>query len=220
MSDRIAVFNDGRIEQVGAAGRGLRAARERVRRRLRRRLEPARARRPALHGPAGEDPHARRRRAAAAGAHVEAGRDRDVAYVGMVTRYLVDARRGRRASGRPPEPGGRPRARRSRAKGRQVRLELAPGAGVGRRRTEGGSRMTERKTRSDAGRPGAAGRAALSCASPRAAAATTRARRARSRGLGTTLEEIQAIGEGEGEVNLVAWAGYVEDGSTIRTSTG
>ena len=44
MSDRIAVFNHGRIEQVGHAGGGLRASGDRVRRRLRRRLERARAR--------------------------------------------------------------------------------------------------------------------------------------------------------------------------------
>ena len=28
------------------------------------------------------------------------------------------------------------------------------------------------------------------------------------------------VGEGEGEVDLIAWAGYVEDGSTDRRSTG
>jgi putative spermidine/putrescine transport system substrate-binding protein len=33
-------------------------------------------------------------------------------------------------------------------------------------------------------------------------------------GLGTSLEEIQANAQTEGQVNLVAWAGYVEDGST------
>ena len=31
MSDRMAVFNDGRIEQLGAPGRGLRAAADRLR---------------------------------------------------------------------------------------------------------------------------------------------------------------------------------------------
>ena len=30
----------------------------------------------------------------------------------------------------------------------------------------------------------------------------------------TGAEMLQSIGEGEGEVNLIAWAGYVEDGST------
>ncbi len=60
MSDRLAVFNDGQIVQVGAPRRGLRAPGQRVRRRLRGRLERARARRPPVHDPAGEDPPARR----------------------------------------------------------------------------------------------------------------------------------------------------------------
>ena len=41
MSDRIAVFSDGRIEQVGTPGRDLRAPGQRVRGRLRRHLERA-----------------------------------------------------------------------------------------------------------------------------------------------------------------------------------
>ena len=66
MSDRIAVFNDGRIEQVGSPARGVRAPGHAVRRRLRRHVEPAArpggARQVArpdrrLVGPAGEDPH-------------------------------------------------------------------------------------------------------------------------------------------------------------------
>ena len=48
MSDRIAVFNEGRIEQVSAPRRALRASGQRVRRRLRRRLQRDRARRRAL----------------------------------------------------------------------------------------------------------------------------------------------------------------------------
>ena len=39
MSDRLAVFNHGKVEQVGYAGRGLRTAGDRVRRRVRRDLE-------------------------------------------------------------------------------------------------------------------------------------------------------------------------------------
>ena len=50
MSDRIAVFNEGRVEQVGAPGRDLRAAGDPVRDRLRRGLQRARARRQAVHG--------------------------------------------------------------------------------------------------------------------------------------------------------------------------
>ena len=49
MSDRIAVFNEGRIEQVGTPEEIYERPAHRVRRRLRRRLEHARARRPALH---------------------------------------------------------------------------------------------------------------------------------------------------------------------------
>ena len=51
MSDRIAVFNHGRIEQVGTPAEVYERPRDGVRRRLRRRLEHARARRPALHDP-------------------------------------------------------------------------------------------------------------------------------------------------------------------------
>ena len=67
MGDRIAVMNDGRLEQVGTPARGLRGARERVRRRLRRlpgdelrarRPAPARARR-ARRGDRGRAPGAR-----------------------------------------------------------------------------------------------------------------------------------------------------------------
>ena len=47
MSDHVAVFNEGRIEQVGSPQRGLRAPGDRVRRRLRRHVEHPRARRPA-----------------------------------------------------------------------------------------------------------------------------------------------------------------------------
>ena len=60
MSDRIAVFNDGRIEQVSSPVELYERPDERVRRRLRRRLEPARARWEAVHGPAREGPAGRR----------------------------------------------------------------------------------------------------------------------------------------------------------------
>ena len=60
MSDRIAVFNEGRIEQVSPPAELYEHPQQRVRRRLRRRLEPARARRQRVHDPPGEDPAARR----------------------------------------------------------------------------------------------------------------------------------------------------------------
>ena len=51
MSDHVAVFNEGRIEQVGSPRDDLRAPRDRVRRRLRRHVEHPRAQRPPLQRP-------------------------------------------------------------------------------------------------------------------------------------------------------------------------
>ena len=67
MSDRLAVFNEGRIEQVGPPAEVYEHPAERVHRGLRRRLERDRAGRAPLHRPAGEDPHPRRRRGSRAG---------------------------------------------------------------------------------------------------------------------------------------------------------
>ena len=95
MSDRIAVFNRGRIEQVGPTGRGVRAPAERVHRGVRRGLERDRAGRSPLHGAAGEDSRARQTACSPPdGVHVEAGVVRDVQYVGPVTRYHVTLDRG------------------------------------------------------------------------------------------------------------------------------
>jgi len=91
MSDRLAVFNHGRIEQVGAPAEvyerpdsefiagfvGVSNMLERGGRRFTIRPEKVRL----LEGP--HD-----------GLHTEAGVVRDVAYVGMVTRYLVELREG------------------------------------------------------------------------------------------------------------------------------
>ena len=90
MSDRIAVFNEGRIEQVGAPADlyehpatefvasfvGISNMLERGGRRFTVRPEKIRIL-------AGSD-------TPEGGAHVEEGRIREVIYVGMVTRYLVD----------------------------------------------------------------------------------------------------------------------------------
>ena len=121
MSDRLAVFNQGRIEQVGAPAEVYEQPATRVRRRLRRRLERARARRPPLHGPPGEDPHARRRASRRSG-RARRGRARSRRRLRRAGHaLLVDARRGRRAARRRPEPRDVARARRSR-RGTQVRV--------------------------------------------------------------------------------------------------
>jgi putative spermidine/putrescine transport system ATP-binding protein len=94
MSDRIAVFNDGRIEQVGPPAElyekpatefvagfvGVSNLLERNGRRFTVRPEKIR-----IVGEAD---------ASAPGAHVETGRIREVVYVGMVTRYVVDLDEG------------------------------------------------------------------------------------------------------------------------------
>ena len=74
MSDRIAVFNEGRIEQVGEPEEVYERPAQRVRRRLRRGLERRRARRRPLHGPAGEGAAAGRGRARPTGSRSRAGR--------------------------------------------------------------------------------------------------------------------------------------------------
>ncbi len=63
MSDRIAVFNEGRIEQVSPPFELYEQPVDRIRRGLRRRLQRPRARRRAVHDPAREDraPRARQR---------------------------------------------------------------------------------------------------------------------------------------------------------------
>jgi putative spermidine/putrescine transport system ATP-binding protein len=92
MSDRLAVFNHGRIEQVGAPAEvyerpgsefiagfvGVSNVLERGGRRFTIRPEKIRLLENGSHD----------------GLHTEAGVVRDVAYVGMVTRYLVDLERG------------------------------------------------------------------------------------------------------------------------------
>ena len=90
MSDRIAVFNDGRIEQVGTPAEVYEEPANRVRLRVRRRLERARARRAPVHDPAREGGDGRVAGDSADGLVTEPGRIRDVAYAGMITRYLVE----------------------------------------------------------------------------------------------------------------------------------
>ena len=108
MSDRIAVFNEGRIEQVGTPAEDVyeRPANA-LRRRLRRRLQRARARRTRRS-------RSGRRRCGCSTASEAArraarrARDRSATSLtrGCITRYLGRPRRGRRAASRPPEPRG------------------------------------------------------------------------------------------------------------------
>ena len=97
MSDRLAVFNAGRIEQVGRPRGGLRAAGDAVRGRVRRDVQPAlRGGGPAdpgqgrhVHDPAREDPAHTTRGTARADEVAADGRVREVVYLGPDTRYIV-----------------------------------------------------------------------------------------------------------------------------------
>ena len=116
MSDRIAVFNHGRIEQVGTPAEVYERPATRVRRRLRRHLEPlrcrprARARRGRrLQRPPGEDPRRVRTRPPPSAEVARApGTVVEVVYVGAVTRFVVDLDAGG-TPGRPAAEHERPR---------------------------------------------------------------------------------------------------------------
>ena len=263
MSNRIAVFNNGRIEQVGHAPRDLRARRRRrsspafvgtsnvlvdatrsapAARRRRRPLvapgaDPRRRRRPTparssstacveRHPvPRRRVPRPRRRSTTASHlARQRAERRRDRLAPGdtvrlawprptpsrsadtgtairrsrepCTTRPTIDDRRSSRARASPAHSVRRRRRRRRR------RGHDGAGGDAGvpprRRRDDGGSRRhhggARRRPRRHAGTTAGADR-------PPAAARCPTAR-------------STELGEGEGEVNLIAWAGYVEDGST------
>jgi putative spermidine/putrescine transport system ATP-binding protein len=97
MSDRIAVFNDGRIEQIGTPAEVYeRPANEFVAGFVG--TSNVLERGGAGSRPPREDPPAGRRRADCPRASAAAGRVREVAYLGSVTRYVVETGRARRSS--------------------------------------------------------------------------------------------------------------------------
>ena len=115
MADAIAVMNGGRIEQLGTPAELYERPRDRVRRRVPRRLEPPRGTVSGDGRPSGSTAgrevrvaperarraHRRRRRrdppgedasSAAAEANALEGRSSSAAYVGVSTQYVVDDR--------------------------------------------------------------------------------------------------------------------------------
>ena len=98
MSDRVAVFNQGKIEQIGTPAEIYEHPASRLRRRLRRHLQPAgRAGRRGDHRRARSRSRSGRRRSALRAAghhrarrrHVADGRIDSVLYLGASTRYDV-----------------------------------------------------------------------------------------------------------------------------------
>ena len=125
MSDRLAVFNAGRIEQVGAPAEVYEHPANEFVAGFVGVSNVARARRAALHDPPGEGPAARRRRGRRRPARRGRARSRDVAYAGMVTRYAVALDARRRASGGPAEPRDLLGAGARELRGRRVRVGVA-----------------------------------------------------------------------------------------------
>ena len=252
MSDRIAVFNDGRIEQVGTASEVYERPAIGLRRRLRRHAPTCSRGEPAVAllgdpapvsfrpekiriGPAGAAP--------ADGEVVADGVVAEVVYAGVATRFIVRPRRRGRGAGAGPEH------RRDDVAGHRPRR---PGAG----RVQPGARLpghhqnaSATDSVADEGEATIADRVrgTVSREGTHDQQATARDRRgdaSRARGLrrrrrqrverrrqegrhgneaapqGFTPPDLKALdklGEPEGEVNIVAWAGYVEDGSTDPT---
>ena len=85
MSDRIAVFNQGKIEQIGTPAEMYEHPDDPVRGRLHRHLEHPRARRPHVHGAAREDPALDGRDAPRASPGVITA----AVYLGPVTKFIV-----------------------------------------------------------------------------------------------------------------------------------
>ena len=192
MSDHVAVFNDGRIEQIGSPTEvyehpatefvagfvGTSNILERDGRRFSVRPEKVRM----LEGDEGEG---------------EPGRIRDVVYVGAVTRYVVDARRRRGARRAASEP--RDLVRRGARAAWQARTADVASA----------AHLRDRPTRYDppARRKTIVRRTARSHVFALALVAALLVPAAGvSRGNGTSLPT--KIGKGEGSLNLIEWAAY------------
>ncbi len=219
MSDRIAVFNDGRIEQIGSPDEIYE-----------RPVNPFVA---GFVGTSnvierdGESFTVRPEKVrlvdcdAAEGLHTERGTVADVAYAGPMTRFTSNLRRAggyrsfARTSTRPRGTTWRGKVRRSRSGGcpeHTVAIEAANGSDPGDGPLGESPNQEEEPMRAKH----KASRTA--CVDHRRVHARVRIRirmRQRRRRLERSAEDAQTeLGEGEGEVNLVAWAGYVEDGST------
>ena len=218
MSDRLAVFNDGRIEQIGAPAEvyehpasefiagfvGVSNVLERDGRRFTVRPEKIR-----LLGE-GESPRP--------GAVVEAGRIANVVYVGAITRYHVELDAGGELIllSQNLEGGSSEVLERQ---GTRIRASWLPEhAFHNRDRVERRRRgMSKRRVGRWAAALLATGVLSVMAAGcggdddDEAGGAGTTA--AETTG-GTPEGMMESLGEGEGQVNLIAWAGYVEDGST------
>ncbi len=211
MSDRLAVFDAAGSAQVGAPAEVYEQPASAFVAGLRRHVERARARRPALHRAPREGAAAGGRAARRAARRARAGSS--TSATPGCSRASSSRSTPAATAGRPPEPRHVP-ADAVEERGREVtvawRAEHTYAVGDGPVHNE--VEVVHEEPR-DVG--GAAGRRDV--LDRRRRAATTRrkvvaaARRWRRPHGG---EPMASLGEGEGRLNLIAWAGYVEDGST------
>ena len=217
MSDRLAVFNEGRIEQIGAPAEvyehpasefiagfvGVSNVLERGGRRFTVRPEKIR-----LLGD-GREPGAGRRRGG--------GADRERRLRRGDHALPRRARRRRRADRGEPEP----RARLERGVGATGNAD--PGELAARERIHDRDQVERRRRGMSKQKVGRWAAALLATGVLSVMAAGCGGDDNEAGGAGTTAAEttggtpegmMQTLGEGEGQVNLIAWAGYVEDGTT------
>ena len=238
MSDRIAVFNAGRIEQVGPPGRGLRAPgapRSSPASSAPRTCSTARRRRAVLGQDGTWSVRPEKIRLAARG---RAGRPTtSTSALGTVARGRLrrarppassststPAARSRslqqnlrtssmdvQALPRHPRPAGlAPRATSSDvAELQAVRAADGPSTSTSmRRKIDVGDRTTRSRGRVGRGAPRRPCSALAACGSSGDSGGDQRRRASRR-----TCRRCRAIGDGEGAVNILAWPGYAEDGS-------
>ncbi len=205
LADRIVVFNEGRVEQAGAAHGGLRAARHRVRGGLRGHVQHRRR----GERPARED-HAHR--AGRAGPRRRAQRRGDGRRARLHRRHHPVRRRARRRRPRSPccSSTGR-RRRRSPHAANGCACSGAPNTRHGYP-DEGGPAMRIRPMRIRAvAVVGALGLALAACGGGGGGAAAPGGGQGAPPG-GTAY--AGPVGKGEGKLSVLAWPGYAENGST------
>ena len=214
------------------AGRGVRAPGHAVRRRLRRDLEPAarRGRRAGRSAGAASGRCARRRSGSrlpasepAADEHAAAGTVREVVYVGSATRFLVDLDAGaelvalqQNLQTSSMDVQGLRGAAVQLVWKKEHEFEVAAHSGPQPDRTIG----TEVADAHPASAQGRDGRSRGGAARSRLRHQQRRRQRRRRRSVGPSrrpCRALQSLGAGEGAVNILAWAGYAEDGTNDKT---
>ena len=224
MSDRLAVFNHGKVEQVGTPAEvyerpatGFVAGFVGISNVLEGEAADGDRRRPArVHDPSREDRDGASRTPRSPTAPAPAtGHVREVVYLGALTRYIVTLDVGGELVVMQQNlahvvDGGAPGARQGRASG--VGSQEQPSGRSGRR-FDGGVRGPGRRMLMSKVRTWFVVLAVLALVA--AACGDDDDRRAARRGGAIEPSKTYTtIGETEGELELIAWHGYVEDGTT------